>query len=103
MGRDERLDDMAMNISVSTHAPAWGATIPKEYVRRIKIVSTHAPAWGATYWRLETRMGRRVSTHAPAWGATLRVQVERQEHICFNSRARVGRDILLRCYVILHL
>ena len=35
-----------------------------------KTVSTHAPAWGATGRYRRVHLGRRVSTHAPAWGAT---------------------------------
>ncbi len=33
-----------------------------------------------------------VSIHAPAWGATPRFHVLRQAELCFNPRARVGRD-----------
>ena len=33
---------------VSTHAPAWGATIAEAINNTPDEVSTHAPAWGAT-------------------------------------------------------
>ena len=49
MGRDcHRMRPRRHLLSVSTHAPAWGAT---HHIRRKPgegIVSTHAPAWGAT-------------------------------------------------------
>ena len=77
---------------ISTHAPAWGATLPagkkgnsQQFLltpprggrrragglrRTSQFISTHAPAWGATG---PVRAGGTVlviSTHAPAWGAT---------------------------------
>ena len=107
-----------------------------EAVPRILIVSTHAPAWGATLMSIlylvsaprfnpRARMGRdspgscgccapSVSTHAPAWGATgkgydllgstMKFQPTRphgarqpsvrstERRFCFNPRARMGRD-----------
>ena len=109
-----------------------------EAVPRILIVSTHAPAWGATLMSIlylvsaprfnpRARMGRdspgscgccapSVSTHAPAWGATgkgydllgstMKFQPTRphgarqpsvrstERRFCFNPRARMGRDSL---------
>ena len=35
-----------------------------------------------------------VSIHAPAWGATSRAHWSTQQRLCFNPRARVGRDRL---------
>ncbi len=37
---------------------------------RLPVVSTHAPAWGATIFNFHIFLGFVVSTHAPAWGAT---------------------------------
>ncbi len=57
--------------SISTHAPAGGATgadfVPVEAFD----ISTHAPAGGATHIR-DLQEGRTalISTHAPAGGAT---------------------------------
>ena len=35
-------------VSVSIHAPAWGATCPFFKLLFLSVVSIHAPAWGAT-------------------------------------------------------
>ncbi len=70
-----------------------GARQPKIRQRSFGlVVSIHAPAWGAT---LETRTRKKekgVSIHAPAWGATARAFLSNHFCICFNPRARVGRD-----------
>ena len=93
MGRDPLGAVAKQRHTVSTHAPAWGATVPSEVVVGAEEVSTPAPAWGATRivvilfvisfcFNPRARMGRDstadtqsadsgVSTHAPAWGATL--------------------------------
>ncbi|WP_187375185.1 hypothetical protein [Paenibacillus antibioticophila] len=34
--------------SISIHAPAWGATLPKFGLYAAREISIHAPAWGAT-------------------------------------------------------
>ena len=87
-------DSLKVSVSVSIHAPAWGATsgfylschLPKGFNPRTRVgcdgfaavgrahgaqVSIHAPAWGATR-RLVADEARQqdVSIHAPAWGAT---------------------------------
>ena len=57
--------------TVSTHAPARGATWDRLSERDLSIrVSTHAPARGATHGVGLPRRVRPVSTHAPARGAT---------------------------------
>ena len=78
---------------ISTHAPAWGATLIYShltYCQRFQLthprgvrlghigvfiqlirISTHAPAWGATAMSLVAGSFFHISTHAPAWGATL--------------------------------
>ena len=87
----------APGLTVSIHAPAWGATETDKYPEAFTRVSIHAPAWGATSLaaaistpskfqftlprgeRLRRRGGQvggeGVSIHAPAWGATGRVTV----------------------------
>ena len=92
MGRDGHGLFRVLCFYVSTHAPAWGATMAAWATPHRRGVSTHAPAWGATgpakfnYRRNEfqptrphgarrglcgnTGRRRQVSTHAPAWGAT---------------------------------
>ena len=79
-------------LSVSIHAPAWGATrdagdlsspsmfqstpphggrLKEEVHVLLPCVSIHAPAWGATYKGTAYCVVGKVSIHAPAWGATL--------------------------------
>ncbi len=55
-------------------------------------VSIHAPAWGATFFCFFDFILMLVSIHAPAWGAT---NIQKQYDtidMSFNPRARVGRD-----------
>ena len=103
-----------MQVSVSIHAPAWGATNLEDHFTATFQVSIHAPAWGATGGVGALQLADDVSIHAPAWGATLlanetrinrRFQSTRPRgaRLCFgqgyqrlklgfNPRARVGRD-----------
>ena len=58
-------------LSISTHAPAGGATYERIYFFNIWRISTHAPAGGATFSILAVINSVTViSTHAPAGGAT---------------------------------
>ena len=59
-----------MNVRVSIHAPAWGATESNPGDLPYRTVSIHAPAWGATPLGYFCLQGQCVSIHAPAWGAT---------------------------------
>ena len=60
-----------------------------------KAISTHAPAWGATLILNQPAADVQISTHAPAWGATKRLKCFLRVVIYFNSRTRVGCDLLL--------
>ena len=60
--------------SISTHAPAGGATCPRRRGLHILDISTHAPAGGATIVMLERYEYDGISTHAPAGGATIRAE-----------------------------
>ena len=74
MGRDYHAVKRGLEIAVSTHAPAWGATYKANYKISHDNVSTHAPAWGATFtFYTPFTCPTKVSTHAPAWGATIRL------------------------------
>ncbi len=42
--------------------------------------------------RVSIRAWLSVSIHAPAWGATAEHQKRAYDKVCFNPRARVGRD-----------
>ena len=93
MGRDE------MNKLTSGGASKFQPTRPhgarQNHVRshrRPNRVSTHAPAWGATIRHVDVNPCRQVSTHAPAWGATCRDEYSISLDVRFNPRARMGRD-----------
>ena len=81
-----------MEINISTHAPAQGATGVIFAVDEIHSISTHAPAQGATTksFSLESRLW--ISTHAPAQGATLPAQWRAWQERYFNPRPRTGGD-----------
>ena len=81
-----------LDLAISIHAPAWGATIHPSVLLDMPDISIHAPAWGATC--LAQAVARRVliSIHAPAWGATLLPFLLSLAFENFNPRARVGRD-----------
>ena len=118
MGRDkDRTVLYDTKTNVSTHAPAWGATCRPAMTRagsdcfnpRARMgrddgleqthvgqwVSTHAPAWGATSQAQPAHRADHVSTHAPAWGATWLFPLSGQPRLCFNPRARMGRDVVI--------
>ena len=92
-GSDSRITGDGCWRSISTHAPARGATLPgycsircparfqptlphgerPEYdalTDEQRSISTHAPARGATRVPVRAHMARSISTHAPARGAT---------------------------------
>ena len=77
---------------VSIHAPAGGATSQAIIQALRRIVSIHAPAGGATICRRVFLAHIAVSIHAPAGGATPRQNIYIWRKICFNPRARGGRD-----------
>jgi len=105
-------------VSVSIHAPAWGATNCFICSIVTRHVSIHAPAWGATYWgcSLEhsdpsfnprARMGRdfpqlrgyyRGSSFNPRarMGRDSCAAWQASPPQCFNPRARMGRDSMAR-------
>ena len=60
--------------------------------RFVITVSIHAPAWGATIQVHHFGAFARVSIHAPAWGATIPFPVEATGYSSFNPRSRVGSD-----------
>jgi len=115
-GRDPARGDAGDAGHVSIHAPARGATAVEGEEGVVFVVSIHAPARGATCrrrpirscagWFQSTRpRGARregaaaalrdlsVSIHAPARGATGRCGRSAPRPVCFNPRARAGRDV----------
>ena len=62
---------MPLSASISTHAPAGGATLNRREQRVDVAISTHAPAGGATEKLVTVSIySFAISTHAPAGGAT---------------------------------
>ena len=115
VGRDDGSHHAASREYVSIHAPAWGATLLSRSLCALQTVSIHAPAWGATSLLVSLPPQPGVSIHAPAWGATrsdharsvdgtfqstrprgarrLARCARADRRLCFNPRARVGRDV----------
>ena len=61
-----------LNISISIHAPTWGATAAAGFDSPPGSISIHAPTWGATLAAHRVGVEPRISIHAPTWGATPR-------------------------------
>ena len=81
-----------LELDISIHAPAWGATFKASFIRSLKLISIHAPAWGATFVECEGSRSMKISIHAPAWGATLWTASALERYCYFNPRSRVGSD-----------
>ena len=100
---------------VSIHAPAWGATVTPPAVltavttfqstrpRGARLGQTVRMPLGGSFQSTRPRGARQpgmwqpcaptwVSIHAPAWGATECHRGIQGLSVCFNPRARVGRD-----------
>ena len=110
--------DLGGHRAVSTHAPAWGATggnfgcngVTNCFNSRARVgrdttppapttspsrVSTHAPAWGAT--RPPNRLphqDRQFQLTRPRGARLARAKSPLAISASFNSRARVGRDLV---------
>ena len=65
-----QVDGAVALVTISIHAPAWGATLPRRLHHQAPPISIHAPAWGATGGVPLQKLCRQISIHAPAWGAT---------------------------------
>jgi len=84
---------MILPLSVSIHAPAWGAT--KDWLREIdcrKDVSIHAPAWGATLTRQALVPLFLFQSTRPRGARRAKIKESVWVVLSFNPRARVGRD-----------
>jgi len=81
---------------VSIHAPVKGATFSNRHFEPRRCVSIHAPVKGATKGLGGGLTPLDVSIHAPVKGATVFIVLEIACNICFNPRAREGRDRVLK-------
>jgi len=86
-------DGRAARQNVSIHAPAWGATLCVSALSPPKYVSIHAPAWGAT-WTVQCLPIRRYvfQSTRPRGARPKTAKLVKTVKVCFNPRARVGRD-----------
>ena len=86
------MGDIFLQLSISIHAPAKGAT--KRYIVHIDDleISIHAPAKGATLMRSSLLRSTHISIHAPAKGATTYVFAKLRQVLHFNPRSREGSD-----------
>ena len=84
-------------VLISTHAPAGGATDqhPPGVVREDHI-STHAPAGGATIAKTSSPYLKRISTHAPAGGATSSKFSPQRGHLFLLTPLREGRQLVAK-------
>ena len=57
-------------VTISIHAPQWGATVYGWQAIRDVLISIHAPQWGATGFTHGVGEFSPISIHAPQWGAT---------------------------------
>ena len=94
VGRDPGGGAAPIRAGVSIHAPAWGATDRPPRDRRRRNVSIHAPAWGATSAAAPWYHKAKFQFTRPR-GARLLSLFQTSFPLRFNSRARVGRDIIL--------
>ena len=96
-----------MELSISIHAPMWGATETREQRGQFgRSISIHAPMWGATILKMIENRESRISIHAPMWGATWPLKVGLLR-LHFNPRTHVGCDskkntVLISSYISIH-
>jgi len=92
MGATGNVYDYRFTYIVSIHAPVMGATVRVfRFVNR-QFVSIHAPVMGATAKLDALESIVEVSIHAPVMGATGSSPAVMVPALCFNPRARDGRD-----------
>ena len=118
VGSDPLFLLVSFRLTVSIHAPAWGATSMPHEPLIADAVSIHAPAWGATQaWRTHqcdsdgfnprSRVGSdhrhtRTPAHLGCFNPRSRVGSDKNEQLrlsqlpCFNPRSRVGSDFAAR-------
>ncbi len=64
------MSSILLNMLISIHAPAGGATNTSIVIPILQPISIHAPAGGATDEHLDQLPKLLISIHAPAGGAT---------------------------------
>ena len=94
VGRDEfHMPTLHEVINVSIHAPAWGATYREKLgAYNMLLFQSTRPRGARPPASQAPSKSYGVSIHAPAWGATFPFIRTFIQCVCFNPRARVGRD-----------
>jgi len=77
---------------VSIHAPVWGATHGLHDLEPFPLVSIHAPVWGATKGLPCCSPSSMFQSTRP-YGARRELERILRGLVCFNPRARMGRDL----------
>ncbi len=83
------------HLSVSIHAPAWGATcLPGALCFCSRSFNPRPRVGGDLGQAGDSGRYHEVSIHAPAWGATFLSEESKRRARSFNPRPRVGGDSL---------
>ena len=97
-GRGDRARrSLLLRPTISTHAPAGGATLAQAAKCSVWIISTHAPAGGATGGSTRYICSASISTHAPAGGATHLPHDLRQSALISTHAPAGGATSCSRC------
>ena len=84
---------LSIRVTVSIHAPAWGATCKCSRSQSGKLCFNPRTRVGCDgSLAVEFKSGNPVSIHAPAWGATWALFNCSLKDLGFNPRTRVGCD-----------
>ena len=91
VGCDKLNNNRVFIMSVSIHAPVWGATSGFSAGSRTGSFQSTHPCGVRLISSNSSSLTLLVSIHAPVWGATTHAVVGRYCE-CFNPRTRVGCD-----------
>ena len=83
-------------ITISIHAPTWGATLTKSCAIGVTGISIHAPTWGATYRRTAPSSWPCYFNPRTHVGCDCFSSPFRSWRSNFNPRTHVGCDTPLR-------
>ena len=93
MGSDRQLPRFPFLSHYFNPRPRMGSDSAARACRMCLSISIHAPAWGATILCFLISRKIRISIHAPAWGATPIISVRLYVLSHFNPRPRMGSDM----------
>ena len=98
MGSDVNIQAMVVELSISIHAPAWGATSMQEAMGLHKwIFQSTLPAWGATSaHQSEDDDEPHISIHAPRMGSDINRGIPPHAPRAFQSTPPHGERRICR-------